>query len=131
VTSERPAVLVRLSQSGHTVTNPPQDVRGRTVKDRNGDDVGKVDDLLIDDQAHQVRMLRVTHGGILGFGASASFIPVEAITKITKDTVHINRLSVDVANAPPYDPELQDQTDYYGSMYGYYGYPPFGGAGYI
>ncbi|HEX4389948.1 MAG TPA: PRC-barrel domain containing protein, partial [Mycobacterium sp.] len=73
----------------------------------------------------------VEHGGILGFGATASFVPVEAISKITDDTVYIDRLSTDVANAPPYDPELQDQADYYSSMYGYYGYAPFWGTGYM
>src|SRR5665811_1389583 len=115
------ATLSRLGATGQTVADPAEDIRGRRVKDKDGDDIGKVADLLIDDQDRKVRFLRVEHGGILGFGATASFIPVDAISRITDDDVYITQPSQHVADAPGYDPDLEDEMDYYGNIYGYYG----------
>ncbi|HUY25118.1 MAG TPA: PRC-barrel domain-containing protein, partial [Candidatus Saccharimonadales bacterium] len=69
------AMLSKLSDSGQTIASSDQDVRGRKVKDKAGNEVGRVDDLLIDDEEHKVRFLRVEHGGILGFGETKSFVP--------------------------------------------------------
>ncbi len=124
------ATLSKLSDSGQTVASADEDIRGRKVKDKDGHDVGRVDDLLIDDQDRKVRFLRVEHGGILGFGAINSFIPVDAITRITPDDVFINHSREHVAGAPSYDPDLKDELPYYGGLYGYYGYMPFWGMGY-
>ncbi len=124
------ATLSKLSDSGQTVASADEDIRGRKVKDKDGHDVGRVDDLLIDDQDRKVRFLRVEHGGILGFGATNSFIPVDAITRITPDDVFINHSREHVAGAPSYDPDLKDDLPYYGGLYGYYGYSPFWGMGY-
>jgi PRC-barrel domain len=48
-----------------------------------------VEDLLIDDRERKVRFLLVEHGGFLGLGETKSFIPVNAITRITDTHVHI------------------------------------------
>ncbi len=40
------ATISKLSDSGQTVTLPADDIRGLTVKDENGKDLGKVHDLL-------------------------------------------------------------------------------------
>jgi len=124
------ATLVRLGDSGRTVADPAEDVRGRKVKDRTGEDLGTVEDLLVDADAGKVRFLRVEHGGILGFGATPSFIPVDAVSRVTDDEVVIDRSREDVAGAPEYDPDLVDQSEYYENLYGHYGYPPFWGVGY-
>jgi sporulation protein YlmC with PRC-barrel domain len=129
--SDNTATLVKLSDTGQTVADPAEDIRGRTVLDSDGKDVGNVHDLLIDEQEHKVRLLRVEHGGILGFGAIASFIPVDAISRITLDTVYLNQPGKHVAGAPGYDPDLKDQLGDLINMYGYYGYTPFWGPGYM
>ena len=116
--------LVRLSDAGLTVADPGQDVRGLEVRDRTGEVIGKVDDLLIDSE-HRVHFLRVEHGGILGFGATPSFVPVEAIDRVDDGVVHLDPTRDTVQGAPPYDPALTEDWDYYGQLYGYYGYPPF------
>lgn len=124
------ATLSKLSDSGQTIASSDQDIRGRKVKDKAGNEVGRVDDLLIDDEEHKVRFLRVEHGGILGFGETKSFIPVDAITRITADEVFIDHSREHVASAPRYDPELVQDRRYYGSIYDHYGYAPFWGMGY-
>lgn len=122
-------ILIRLRDTGQTVSDPADDLRGRRVQDKDGQDIGTVQDLLVDSADHKIRMLRLEHGGILGFGATSSFVPVQAISRITDDTVHINQASDTVAGAPRYDPELADQSEYYINTFGYYGYMNFGGPG--
>jgi len=76
------------------------DLRGRQVKDKGGNPRGEVTDMLIDDREQKVRFLVVAHGGFLGFGGTTSFIPMEAITKITREDVSINHSQDHVAGAP-------------------------------
>ncbi|WP_299169183.1 PRC-barrel domain-containing protein [uncultured Arthrobacter sp.] len=121
--------LIKLSHSDQTVT-PEEDIRRLNVKDKDGEDIGQVDDLLIDDGEKKVRFLEIASGGFLGMGEEKSFIPIDALTHIDED-VHINQSRGHVAGAPVYDPELVDQTDFYEDVYGYYGYSPFWGAGYM
>lgn len=72
-------------------------MRGRQVVDRNGDEVGKVEGLIIDEQERRVRFLEVGSGGFLGLGE------------------------------PVYNPNVVPQRDYFEDVYQYYGYPPFWG----
>ncbi|PRY20140.1 PRC-barrel domain-containing protein [Pseudosporangium ferrugineum] len=123
--------LVKLSDSGRVLADPAEDIRGRTVADPGGDELGKVEDLLIDEEEGKVRFLRVEHGGILGFGATPSFVPVDAITGITDDTVTVSESRERVAGAPRYDPDLVQGSEYFDQLYGYYGYTPYWGTGYL
>lgn len=67
------STLHMLGDTDLTVADPRADVRGRNVVDAEGEDIGKVDDLLVDDSEAKVRMLRVEHGGFLGIGAAHFF----------------------------------------------------------
>lgn len=73
----------------------------------------------------------MAHGGFLGFGETRSFVPVDAVTRVTEDRVFIDQSRERVTEAPVHDPELTDEPDYYSSVYGFYGCPPFWGAGYV
>jgi sporulation protein YlmC with PRC-barrel domain len=126
---ETKATLLRLSDTDLTLADRTEDIRGRNVMDLSGEELGEVDDLLIDDQEHKVRFLQVASGGFLGLGATKFLIPVEAITRITADTVYINQRREHVAGAPRYDPALIDER-YVSDVYGHYGYPPYWGPGY-
>jgi sporulation protein YlmC with PRC-barrel domain len=106
-------------------------VRGRTVLDRNGEEVGKVDDLLIDERQRSVHFLRVGAGGFLGIGASHVLVPVEAVAGIDADHVHIDRDRAALKGAPGYDPDLTYDLPYYGDVYGWWGYGSYWGPGYI
>jgi sporulation protein YlmC with PRC-barrel domain len=119
------ATLRNLSDTDLTVATSEEDIRGRTVKDKDGKDIGKIDDLLIDDRERKVRFMRVESGGFLGLGETKVFIPIEVITRITDDEVSIDQSREHVAAAPRYTPDLVDKPDYYGEIYGHYGYPSF------
>lgn len=113
------------------MASPDEDVRHRKVKDRHGEDIGNVDDLMIDTDESRVRFLVVGSGGFLGIGKDKTFIPVDAITSITDEEVRIDQTREYVAGTPAYDPDLVDQTPYFEDVYGYYGFGSFWGPGYV
>ncbi len=123
--------LVALSDTDLTVADPQADVRRRKVIDATGEEVGKVDDLLIDDEQTKVRMLRVQHGGLLGIGADHFLVPVDAVVSVTADAVHIDRERSRLTDVPGYEPEVVYDPTYYGGVYGAWGYPAYWGPGYM
>lgn len=102
-------ILVRLRDTDFDVPHP-DDVRGRRVIDQNGNDIGDVDDLIVDQQQRRVRFLQVTSGGFLGFGGKMMLIPVEAITRVTSNIVAIDEKSTRGFRSAGYRPTLIDQT---------------------
>ena len=44
---EKTAKLIRLSDTELTIANPAEDIRGRAAVDRDGEDIGEVEDLLM------------------------------------------------------------------------------------
>lgn len=130
--SGQQAVLVRLSDTHLTLARDDEDVRGRKTVDRNGEEIGEVDDLIIDPEERRVRFIQVAAGGFLGMGEDKRLVPVDAVTGID-DQVHIDRDRASVAGAPGYDPDLvlEQPMDYYEELYGYYGYPPFWMPGHV
>lgn len=131
MTLNKNATLYTLGDRGDTIDGLVNDVRGREVKDARGTGIGTVVDLLVDDQEEKVRFLLVEHGGFLGFHATKSLIPVEAITRTTKHDVLIDQSRDRVASAPAYDPKLIDDRVYHAGIYDHYGYAPYWGRGYL
>ncbi|UZJ26020.1 PRC-barrel domain-containing protein [Rhodococcus antarcticus] len=124
------ATLYTLGDRGQSVDGLVNDVRGRKVTDADGEGIGRVADLLVDDQERKVRFLVVEHGGFLGFGETTTLIPVDVVTRITDTEVTIDQSRDRVAGAPGYDPDLVDDRPHHSSVYGYYGTTPYWGAGY-
>ncbi len=125
------ATIYTLGDRGMTVDGPANDVRGRTVRDKDGIRLGTVSDLLVDDQESKIRFLLVEHGGVLGFGRTKTLIPVDAVTKITEQDVEIDQSGDRVASSPGYAPDLVDNRPYHASVFDHYGYEPYWGASYL
>ncbi|MDM4761983.1 PRC-barrel domain-containing protein [Galbitalea sp. SE-J8] len=123
MTAFNPNELVRLSQTAETVLDPGEDIRGRQIKDNDGNDLGKVHDLLIDQSENRVLAMVVTHGHL--FEKTTSVIPVNAIKWITTDEVVVDHGKDKIAGSPAYDPELVYDDVYYAGVYDYYGYPAY------
>ena len=81
--SARVPILSSLRDTDWTILSSAQDIRGRMAKDKDGRDLGRIEDLVVDDVERKVRFMEVATGGFLGFGESKSFIPIEAITRTT------------------------------------------------
>ena len=128
--TERRGNLIKLSDSALTVAEPAEDVRGLAVVDRNGEEIGNVDDLLLDDRENRVRFLQVGHGGFLGIGEEHFLVPVDAVTRIDADHVHVDRTRSDLTDVPGYNPDLAEAPDYYPGVYGWWGYSPYWAPGY-
>lgn len=115
--------LVRLSDSTFRLQEPEQDIRGLDVYDRDGDQIGSVEDLYVDTEERKVRFLDVVAGGFLGLGEKHLLIPLEAVTDHDGDRVNINRHREQVLGSPSFDANVAPTTDYQRGLYDYYGYP--------
>ncbi len=122
--------LVRLDDMDFTVASKAEDIRGHKVLDQAGEEVGKIDGLMIDREERKVRFMEVASGGFLGIGEKTFLIPVDAITQIHDDHVHIDRTREHVAGGPDYDPDIMPKDDVWESTYGHYGHTPYWGVGY-
>jgi sporulation protein YlmC with PRC-barrel domain len=127
------AELDNLNDSDLILADPLEDIRGLKVFDKGGAEIGHVSDLFIDRTARKIRMLEVKAGGFLGLGERHFLLPVDAVTSVAKNEVHVNETLTRVEQAPPYDPkllELPSRPDWE-PFYGYYGVSPFWGNGYM
>jgi|SwirhisoilCB2_FD_contig_31_8136057_length_541_multi_3_in_0_out_0_1 sporulation protein YlmC with PRC-barrel domain len=122
--------LVRLDDTDLTIADPNEDIRGHKVVDQHGEELGKVDGLLIDSGERKVRFMEVVAGGFLGIGEKTFLLPVDTVTGIQDDTVMIDRSREHVVGAPSYDPGVAQKDSFWEETYGYYGYTPYWGAGY-
>lgn len=120
--------LVRLKDTELTV-EPAEDIRGHNVYDREGEEIGHVDDLLVDDREGKVRFLQIAAGGFLGLGERKFMVPVDAVTRVQDGEVRIDQTRERVVGTPEYDPEVVEER-YWDDLYGYYGYTPFWAPGY-
>lgn len=124
------ANLESLSDSELTLASKEEDIRGRTVLDNAGQEIGDVDDLMIDDEGAKVRFLRVAAGGFLGIGEKKFLVPVDAITQIDDKHVHVDQTREHVVGGPEYDPAMTRDETHYAETYAHYGYGPFWAPGY-
>jgi sporulation protein YlmC with PRC-barrel domain len=121
--------LLKLGESDAVVRDPSEDIRGRKVFDAKFEEIGKVDDLLVDEQELKVRFIQISSGGLLGIGDRKILLPVDAVTQVNDDAVFVDQDRERLTGAPAYDPAIVDET-YLNSVYDYYGYAPFWGTGY-
>ncbi|HEX4401628.1 MAG TPA: PRC-barrel domain-containing protein [Galbitalea sp.] len=118
-------LFVRLRDTGQTIADPRQDVRGRTVTDATGMIVGKITALIVDDKEWKVRLLQITSGGRWGARTRTAFLPVEAIHHISSTNVQVDRASTHVSSGPRYDPQTIDQIALFARTYGHYNVAPY------
>lgn len=93
------------------------DPRGWTVQSNQGDDFGKVDDLLVDNNTDEVAFLVIKHGGIMGMGGEMTLIPLDHVM-FDRDNLLVifDGTADDLKNAPKYTHDTSD----YGMFYDYW-----------
>jgi len=82
--------LTYVGSSGLEISPPDDDITGLAVVDPQGLRIGEVEDVVIDARDHRVRLICIVSGGILGFAADRTLLPVETVTKVD-DRVHVDR----------------------------------------
>lgn len=115
--STTPAVL-----SAGTLTGDP------VVNDA-GENLGKLEEIMIDLDSGRVAYVVISFGGVLGVGNKLFAIPWQALRVDTENKEIVLNVSKEtLEQAPGFDkdhwPETSDQT-WLGDVYRYYGYEPY------
>lgn len=113
--------LVKLGGSNATLEAPEHDTRGQEIFDDSGEDVGKVEELYVNEEEGAVRFLEVRADDSLGVGNRCFLIPVEAISRVGEDRVTLNQSRQKLMDSPespsgeiPSPERQQDSQKYYG-----------------
>lgn len=128
----------------HTDRNLPQDqetlkeketfrlisadkVQGTNIYNSRGDDLGEVDDIMIDKHTGKVAYAVVTYGGFLGIGSERRALPWSVLTYDTNLNGYVVSAADDILRSGPSgvsERELNDRA--WGSrLYEHYGVPPY------
>src|SRR6185295_7263039 len=86
----------RTRRHGMTTQHDVRTWRGRTVVDRDGDKVGKVEDVYLDRRSEEPEWLAIKTGL---FGSNVSFVPVQNAT-MDDDTIRVAHEKDLVKDAP-------------------------------
>jgi len=120
--------LVKLSESEDLLLEEPwQDIRGLDVMDVNGEQIGRVEDLYLDDREEGLvrapRFLDVSAGGFLGMGKKHFLVPVEEVSREVgeEDRVIVSQHRDKVVGSPELDPEEVPNEDFQRAIRAYYG----------
>ncbi len=93
------------------------------VYGRDGEKIGTVKDLYVDEEEGEVCFLDVGAGGFLGLGEKHFMVPMEAVTEMSGGGVTIEHTSERVEGSPELDTKGVPGDAYQQEVYDYYGYP--------
>jgi hypothetical protein len=104
-------------------------ITGDRVRNPAGEDLGKIEEIMLDIPSGRVAYAVLSFGGILGLGSKLFAVPWEALTINEQDREFV--LSVEksvLENAPGFDkdhwPNMADRS-FGENVYGHYGYKPY------
>jgi sporulation protein YlmC with PRC-barrel domain len=105
------------------------DLIGVRVRNAAGDDLGKIEDIMLDIHQGRVGYAVLSFGGFLGLGDKLFAIPWAALTLDQEEKKFVLNLDREVLErAPGFDrhdwPDMTD-PDWGGQIYSYYGYRPY------
>jgi uncharacterized protein (TIGR02271 family) len=93
------------------------DWRGRTVVDRDGEKIGKLDDIYVDSRSNAPEWAAVNTGL---FGTKSSFVPLEG-ARPDGENVRVAFAKDEVKDAPSIEPDGELSTDEETQLYRHYG----------
>lgn len=102
---------------------------GDKVVNLQGEDLGKIEELMIDLNSGQVAYCVLSVGGFMGLGDKLFALPWQAVTVDTERKVFVVNIDKQaLENAPGFDknnwPQF-DAEDWLLGVYDYYGYKPY------
>lgn len=109
--------LVKLDDFEGELDEHWQDAQGLKVFDKQGDEVGTVEDLYIYEDAQAVHLLKIEIEG------SHYLLPVDAITTVQDEGVNVEQDKNVILESPEYDSDEVPDFETSGTTYAYYGYP--------
>jgi sporulation protein YlmC with PRC-barrel domain len=88
---------------GHTSAIRAKKVIGTTVKDRAGEKIGQVEDVVLDKLSNNIMFGVVSFGGVLGMGEKYSPVPWAALNYDETAGAYVVNLTKDQLKAAPVD----------------------------
>jgi sporulation protein YlmC with PRC-barrel domain len=80
---------------------------GASVKNKEGESLGKIDELVIDPQDYTIKAAVLSVGGVLGLGAKLVAIPWDQVTMgsgTDRDTIVVGMAKEELAQIPEWRP---------------------------
>jgi len=106
----------RKNTSGQT-SDPSKDgirlskLKGANVKSKNGEDLGKLDDIVLDRQTGQIKFAIVGKGGVLGVGEKSHPVPWQEVRIDSEKQVTLNVDKQKLQSAPTVTSDYQELND--------------------
>ena len=117
---------VRNERQGKAPTLSATSIIGTGVRNKQGDNLGDIKDLMIDTTKGHISYAVVSFGGFLGMGDKLFAVPLEAFQVDTEDEKFILDVTKDkLENAPGFDKDNWPTTatnDFVRDVYTHYGY---------
>ena len=115
--------LVNLNDTNVHLEEPWQDLRGLAVYDSNDDQIGSVEDVYVDRERREARLLDVSAGGMLGIGKKRFLVPVEEVKRdVNEERITVEHPKEKVMESPEFDPDNGLKMDLQRAIYAYYGH---------
>jgi len=103
---------------------------GDRVRNMSGEDLGKLEEIMLDMDGGRVAYAVLSFGGVLGMGNKLFAVPWDALTVDTENkelVLNIDRQTLE--NAPGFDkdnwPGTESGNQWLVDVYDYYGYEPY------
>ena len=112
-------------RASHAQIELPQAVErleGREVVDREGDKLGHVVDILIDQFHHEQSFIEIETDGFLGMGRKHLLAPLH-IDETANDPIIVDAVKRELHDAPDYDPSMMLSEEYETALAGYWNLP--------
>lgn len=113
---------VRASQAQIELPKELEGLEGREVVDRDGEKLGHVIDLMIDQFHHENSFLELETDGFLGIGRKQLLAPLRW-DQVGNDPITVNVAKEELHNAPDYDPSMPFSEEYETALAGYWNLP--------
>jgi sporulation protein YlmC with PRC-barrel domain len=115
--------LVNLNDTNVHLDEPWQDLRGHDVYDINDDQIESVEDVYVDREQREARLLDVSAGGMLGIGKKHFLVPVEEVKRdVNEERITVEHPKEKVMESPEFDPDNGLKLDLQRAIYAYYGH---------
>jgi sporulation protein YlmC with PRC-barrel domain len=115
--------LVNLNDTNVHLDEPWQDLRSHDVYDINDDQIGSVEDVYVDREQREARLLDVSAGGMIGIGKKHFLVPVEEVKRdVNEERITVEHPKEKVMESPEFDPDNGLKLDLQRAIYAYYGH---------
>lgn len=113
--TERPNDLKRLSDMPDwQIVEGEPDVCGWPIINQNGDQIGRIDDLMVSEQAGAAVMVLASYGGLWGMETTQTLVPIDWLElDLDRNQAVFLGADDDLKNAPRYSSDERDFGKYY------------------